>query len=159
MSFIDLFSDKSDLYAAARPHYPESLYAFLASCVNSRTRAWDCGASNGQSSISLVEYFAEVYATDASEQQIANAIQKKCVFYSVQPAEETNFANDYFDIVTVAQALRWFDLDLFWVEVGFYPNTLLPQRITDPACCMNQSLLTFLLQLQPQIADIDLNNI
>jgi 2-polyprenyl-3-methyl-5-hydroxy-6-metoxy-1,4-benzoquinol methylase len=83
MSFIDLFSDKSDLYAAARPHYPEGLYEFLLSCVSSRARAWDCGAGNGQSSISLVEYFAEVYATDASEQQIANAIPKKmCVLFS-----------------------------------------------------------------------------
>jgi ubiquinone/menaquinone biosynthesis C-methylase UbiE len=101
MSFTDLFSDKSDFYAAARPQYPKDLYEFLASCVRSRARAWDCGAGNGQCSISLVEYFSEVYATDASEQQIANAIQKKCVFYSVQPAEETNFADDYFDIVTV----------------------------------------------------------
>lgn len=117
MSFIDLFSDKSDLYAAARPQYPESLYEFLASCTSPRERAWDCGAGNGQSSISLVEYFSEVYATDASEQQIANAIQKKCIFYSVQPAEKTSFADDYFDIVTVAQALHWFNLDQFWSEV------------------------------------------
>jgi SAM-dependent methyltransferase len=119
MSFIDLFSDRSDLYVTARPHYPESLYEFLASCISisSRARVWDCGAGNGQSSISLVEYFAEVYATDASEQQIANAIQKKCVFYSVQPAEETSFVDDYFDFVTVAQALHWFELDRFWIEV------------------------------------------
>ncbi|WP_310481665.1 class I SAM-dependent methyltransferase [Chamaesiphon sp. VAR_48_metabat_403] len=117
MSFIDLFSDKSDLYAAARPQYPKDLYEFLASCTSPRKRAWDCGAGNGQSSISLVEYFSEVYATDASEQQIANAIQKKCVFYSIQPGEKTRFANDYFDIVTVAQALHWFNLDRFWPEV------------------------------------------
>jgi SAM-dependent methyltransferase len=117
MSFIDLFSDKSDLYASARPQYPKGLYEFLASCTSPRERAWDCGAGNGQSSISLVEYFSEVHATDASEQQIANAIQKKCVFYSVQPAEKTSFADDYFDIVTVAQALHWFNLDWFWSEV------------------------------------------
>lgn len=117
MSFIDLFSDKPDLYAAARPHYPKGLYEFLASCTCPRERVWDCGAGNGQSSISLVEYFSEVYATDASEQQIANAIQTKRVFYSVQSAEKTSFADDYFDIVTVAQALHWFNLDQFWSEV------------------------------------------
>jgi SAM-dependent methyltransferase len=117
MSFIDLFSEKSDLYAAARPQYPDSLYKFLASCTRSEERAWDCGAGNGQSAVKLAEYFSEVYATDASEQQIANAIQKNGVFYSVQPAEHTTFANDYFDIVTVAQALHWFDLDRFWLEV------------------------------------------
>ena len=117
MSFIDLFSNKSDLYATARPQYPKELYEFLASCCSCRKRAWDCGAGSGQSSVSLVEYFAEVYATDASKQQIANAMQKSGVFYSVQPAEQTSFADDYFDIVTVAQALHWFDLDRFWLEV------------------------------------------
>ena len=117
MSVIDLFSDKSDLYAAARPQYPQELYEFLASCVNTRERAWDCGAGNGQASIALAEYFREVYAIDVSDRQIANAIPKNNVFYLVQPAEKTNFPNAYFDAVTVAQALHWFDIERFWSEV------------------------------------------
>ena len=117
MSVIDLFSDKSDLYAAARPQYPSELYEFLASCVNTRERAWDCGAGNGQASVAIAEYFHEVYATDVSDRQIANAIIKDNVFYSVQPAEKTNFPDDYFDLVTVAQALHWFDFNCFWLEV------------------------------------------
>ena len=117
MSVIDLFSDKSDLYAAARPRYPQDLYEFLASCVNTKERAWDCGAGNGQASVALAEYFKEVYATDISDRQIANAIPKNNVFYSVQPAEKTNFPNSYFDAVTVAQALHWFDIERFWSEV------------------------------------------
>jgi SAM-dependent methyltransferase len=117
MSVIDLFSDKSDLYAAARPQYPKALYEFLASCTGSKERVWDCGAGSGQSSVTLAEYFSEVYATDISEQQIANAMRKNHVFYSVQPAEKTSFPNDYFDIVTVAQALHWFNLDQYWSEV------------------------------------------
>ena len=117
MSVIDLFSDKSDLYAAARPQYPQELYEFLASCVDTRDRVWDCGAGNGQASVALAEYFNEVYATDVSDRQIANAIAKANVFYSVQPAEETNFPDAYFNAVVVAQALHWFDLDRFWSEV------------------------------------------
>jgi SAM-dependent methyltransferase len=117
MSVIDLFSDKSDLYAAARPQYPKALYEFLVAHANTRERAWDCGAGSGQSSVTLAEYFSEVYATDVSEQQIANAMGKNNVLYSVQPAEKTSFPNDYFDLVTVAQALHWFDLDRFWSEV------------------------------------------
>lgn len=117
MSVIDLFSDKSDLYAAARPQYPQELYEFLASCINTQERAWDCGAGNGQASVALAEYFREVYATDISDRQIANAIPKNNVVYSVQPAEKTDFPNAYFDAVTVAQALHWFDMERFWSEV------------------------------------------
>ncbi|MEM9007377.1 MAG: class I SAM-dependent methyltransferase [Cyanobacteria bacterium P01_F01_bin.86] len=117
MPAIDLFSDKSDLYAAARPQYPESLYTFLVSCTDSKKRVWDCAAGNGQASIALANYFTEVHATDLSQQQIANAMPKHNVFYSVQPAETTNFPEAYFDAVTVAQALHWFDLDQFWSEV------------------------------------------
>ena len=117
MSVIDLFSDKSDLYAAARPQYPQDLYEFLASCVDTRERVWDCGAGNGQASVAIAEYFREVYATDVSDRQIANATAKANVFYSVQPAEKTNFPDAYFNAVIVAQALHWFDLDRFWSEV------------------------------------------
>jgi ubiquinone/menaquinone biosynthesis C-methylase UbiE len=117
MSVIDLFSDKSDLYAATRPQYPQNLYDFIASCVSNRERVWDCGAGNGQASVAIAEYFSEVHATDVSDRQIANAIPKNNVFYSVQSAEKTNFPNAYFDAVIVAQALHWFDLNLFWSEV------------------------------------------
>ena len=117
MSVIDLFSDKSDLYAAARPQYPRELYELLASWVANREKVWDCGTGNGQAAVAIAEYFKEVYATDISEPQIANAIAKDNVFYSVQPAEKTNFPDAYFDAAIVAQALHWFDLDRFWSEV------------------------------------------
>lgn len=118
MSVIDLFSDKSDLYAAARPQYPSSLYEFLAACVNSRERVWDCGTGSGQAAIALAAYFSEVQATDVSPQQIANAIPGTNIHYSVQPAEATNFPDAYFDAAIAAQALHWFDLERFWVEVN-----------------------------------------
>ena len=117
MSVIDFFSEKADLYAAARPRYPQYLYEFLASLLNSRQRVWDCATGNGQAAIDLADYFSEVYATDVSVQQINHAMPKTNVDYSVQPAEETNFPDAYFDAVIVAQALHWFDLERFWLEV------------------------------------------
>ena len=33
------------------------------------------------------------------------------------PAEATNFQNDQFDLVTVAQAIHWFNFDEFYSEV------------------------------------------
>jgi len=31
MAFLDLFSDKAELYAAARPRYPDELFEFATS--------------------------------------------------------------------------------------------------------------------------------
>ena len=126
MSTIDLFSDASDRYAAARPRYPRELYQFLSSLVNpgdqpsepcDKTRVWDCATGNGQAAIGLAEFFTEVYATDVSPQQIAHAMAGDNITYSVQPAESTHFGNHFFDVVVVAQALHWFDLEQFWLEV------------------------------------------
>jgi len=88
MSVIDLFSDKSDLYATARPQYPSSLYEFLASCVNPRER-WTVELEVDRA-ITLAE-FSEVQATDVSAQQIANAIPETNVHYSVQPWKQPTF--------------------------------------------------------------------
>jgi ubiquinone/menaquinone biosynthesis C-methylase UbiE len=117
MSVTDLFSDASDRYAAARPQYPRELYQFLASLLDQRQRVWDCGAGNGQAAAGLANFFAEVYATDVSEQQIEHAIAHPKVIYSIQPAEATQFPDQFFDAVTVAQALHWFNFDQFWPEV------------------------------------------
>ena len=78
---------------------------------------WDCATGNGQAAVGLARHFASVEATDASAEQIANAVATSGVTYSVQPAEQTNFADASFDAVNVAQALHWFDFDRFNAEV------------------------------------------
>lgn len=49
--------------------------------------------------------------------QITNAVPCERVYYSVQPAEQTEFEDDSFDVVSVAQALHWFDYTRFFPEV------------------------------------------
>ncbi|MCP4139858.1 MAG: class I SAM-dependent methyltransferase [Chloroflexi bacterium] len=117
MKHHKLFNDKSDLYAKVRPRYPKDLFAFLASLCNEQKNAWDVACGNGQAALDLAKDFAEIHATDVSEQQISNAIPNPRVRYSVQAAEKTNFAENQFDLVAVAQALHWFDYDLFWPEI------------------------------------------
>lgn len=111
------FSDQSDLYARARPRYPQALYAWLAGQCRGHARAWDAACGSGQAAVDLAEYFDALQATDVSPQQIANAISHPQVTYSVQPSEATHFADHSFDLVTVAQALHWFAHDQFWPEV------------------------------------------
>jgi SAM-dependent methyltransferase len=117
VSFADHFSDKSALYAAARPTYPAALFAAIAAASPGRDNAWDCATGSGQAAVGLAAHFGHVEATDASAQQVANALPHPRVRYTVQPAERTQFADGTFDAVTVAQALHWFDLDRFYAEV------------------------------------------
>jgi len=113
----DYFSDQSKAYAAFRPTYPDDLYDFIFQHLNSKVRAWDCATGNGQVAQALARHFQEVYATDISEQQLKNAVPLRNVFYSQAPAEKTPFDVHQFDLVTVGQALHWFNLPAFYKEV------------------------------------------
>lgn len=121
MSFVEtskLFDDKADIYAASRPAYPEELFDFISSLVESHGEAWDCATGNGQAAIGLARRFSTVQATDISTEQIANAFEADNINFSVQPGEATNFRDNQFDLVSVAQALHWFDYEIFWDEVS-----------------------------------------
>jgi ubiquinone/menaquinone biosynthesis C-methylase UbiE len=113
----DNFSDKSDKYAKYRPTYPQEMLDFILSLLDKKENAWDCGTGTGQIAIELSKEFNNVYATDISKTQLDNAIKKDNIFYSVQSAEKTNFNNKTFDLITVAQAIHWFDFDKFYFEV------------------------------------------
>jgi SAM-dependent methyltransferase len=117
MSFTDLFSEKARFYSAARPRYPDALFAHIAEHAPALTHAWDCGAGNGQAAASLATHFARVSATDPSAEQISHAIPAPNIEYSVQPAEQTNFSDQSFDAICVAQALHWFNFADFFAEV------------------------------------------
>ncbi|MGH8214998.1 MAG: class I SAM-dependent methyltransferase, partial [Rhodanobacteraceae bacterium] len=117
MSFKDHFSGHSDLYAKARPHYPDALFAWIAGEAPARGCVWDAGCGNGQASVALARHFERVAATDPSERQIGQAVADPRVEYRAEPAEHTSLAGQSADAVTVAQALHWFDLDAFVPEV------------------------------------------
>jgi SAM-dependent methyltransferase len=116
MSNTQLFSPVACEYSLFRPGYPEELFEWLARIVPARDAAWDCGCGNGQASVPLAGYFALVLATDPSAQQIAAARAHPRVRYSVAPAERTELPDSSVDLVTVAQALHWFDVEAFYAE-------------------------------------------
>jgi SAM-dependent methyltransferase len=114
--FADHFSSIAGLYAAARPSYPEALFAYLAGLSPRRERAWDCGTGSGQAARGLAAHFREVIATDASPAQLAEAIPDPRISYRVAPAERSGIEPESVDLLTVAQALHWFDLPAFYDE-------------------------------------------
>ena len=115
--FKDHFSRQSDEYSLYRPEYPADLYKYLASLCNERELAWDCATGNGQAARGLSQYYTGVRATDASANQINAAKGPDNIVYSVGTASSCTLSDNVVDIVTVAQALHWFDLDRFYSEV------------------------------------------
>lgn len=116
--FKDHFSGHAADYRQFRPTYPMELFAFLASAALGRELAWDCGAGSGQAAVPLAEHFTKVFATDASAEQVKNAETHPKVEYAVAPAEACPLPDASADLVTVAQALHWFDLTRFYSEVN-----------------------------------------
>lgn len=113
----DLFSRQADRYATYRPTYPAELYEFVLAHVSGREAAWDCATGNGQVARELARYFRKVMATDLSENQLSKAIPVENVDYQVSSAENSLQADYSFDLVTVGQALHWFDFEAFYAEV------------------------------------------
>jgi len=115
-AFADHFSAIASGYAQFRPTYPASLFSALASVVPDRLAVWDCACGSGQASIPLAAHFDGVYATDASLSQLAEAPAYARVRYHVASAEQSALRTGSVALVTVAQALHWFDVPAFHRE-------------------------------------------
>ncbi len=113
----DLFSTQHSAYAQFRPEYPQALYDFLLQHSSGKSTVWDCATGNGQAAKVLCRHFEQVQATDISEKQLQLAFQADNISYSIQAAEKTSFPDQYFDAITVAQALHWFQFEAFFAEV------------------------------------------
>jgi ubiquinone/menaquinone biosynthesis C-methylase UbiE len=92
------------------------LFEWLASTAPSREFAWDCATGNGQAAVELAEVFDRVIATDASVKQVANAERQSGLEYRVATAEASGLESESVDLITVAQALHWFDLEQLYAE-------------------------------------------
>jgi SAM-dependent methyltransferase len=115
--FHDFFSDHAREYAAFRPTYPESLFAYLSSLVEDHELAWDCATGNGQTARGLAPFFGAVFATDASARQLALAPAHDRIRYGVALAERSPLPDGSVDLVTVSQALHWLNRPAFYAEV------------------------------------------
>lgn len=122
----DNFSVQSAEYAQFRPTYPQELYEFLLSLLSENNTAWDCATGNGQVARELAKHFKQVFGTDISENQLKHAAQKENISYLVENSEKSSFSDQTFDLITVAQAIHWFDFDAFYAEVK---RTLKPHGI------------------------------
>lgn len=114
--YTDHFSGLAPAYATCRPTYPAELFAYLAGLTQRHELAWDCAAGSGQATLPLARWFGRVVATDASPTMLDQAPCHPNIEYRAAPAEMSGLASETVDLVTVAQALHWFDTDAFYAE-------------------------------------------
>ena len=112
----DRFSGDSINYRRFRPAYPIAFIEEIIGLSNQHINCLDCGTGNGQVAKILSRHFIKVHAIDISEDQIRNAHQAAKINYSVTRAEKTDFSANSFDLITVAQAVHWFDFHRFFKE-------------------------------------------
>ncbi|MRR51143.1 MAG: class I SAM-dependent methyltransferase [Rhodocyclaceae bacterium] len=116
-SATDHFSGHAPDYARFRPNYPDALFDWLAAHTAGHDLAWDVGCGNGQASLPLAAHYARVVATDLSTEQIAQAPAHPRVTFRAAPSHDSGVADASCDLITIAQALHWFDFDAFYTEV------------------------------------------
>ena len=112
----EYFSAESSDYAKYRPRYPEEWFDWLAAQCAKRSLAWDCACGSGQATEELARRFEKIIATDASAAQLRNAPLLPNVEWRLASGEASGLVSGSVDLVTVAQALHWFDLGRFWQE-------------------------------------------
>lgn len=113
----DNFSAQAVSYAQFRPGYPDALIDYVTSFVSEKKTALDLATGNGQVAVKLAPHFQKVFATDISARQLENAIAAENIVYRQEPAEQTSFEDNTFNLITVAQAVHWFDFSVFYKEV------------------------------------------
>lgn len=120
----DLFIKQANQYAENRPDYPKELFEFIASKTPLHDLAWDVGTGSGQAAQSLAGIYKNVIATDTSQKLLQLAPKLPNIRYehtppvmSIAEVEQRLTPKSSLDLVTVAQALHWFDLPNFYDQI------------------------------------------
>lgn len=116
------FATIAGQYAAFRPSYDPKLLRDLVALTGHQTLpapiiALDVAAGSGQATMHLAEYAQTVFASDLAPNQIASMPHHPRIHRYVARAETSGLPDHSVDLITVAQAMHWFDVDAFHREV------------------------------------------
>lgn len=112
------FGGVANQYASFRPTYPRQLLADVAELAGgAHAIALDVAAGNGQATSMLADYVAHVYASDVAVSQIQAMPAHPRIAAYVARAEASGLQPHSIDLITVAQAMHWFDVAAFHREV------------------------------------------
>ena len=118
MTFLDKFTGRAEACSTGRPSYPHQILDILAREIGfDHTRiVADVGSGTGLLSKLFLENGNRVYAVEPNEEMrliAEETLAKHPSFVSINAtAESTTLGNATIDLVTVGQALHWFNLEL-----------------------------------------------
>ncbi len=114
------FTGKAEAYAIGRPGYPETAIEYIYSLVPQDAVFADIGAGTGKFTVALAERGNSVYAVEPNADMREQLINTLAPFPNIKTingtAETTTLPEHSVDVVTVAHALHWFNLDAFRAE-------------------------------------------
>jgi ubiquinone/menaquinone biosynthesis C-methylase UbiE len=111
------FTEKADNYTKYRPTYPEEFIEYLAenSGISENCIVADVGAGTGKLTKQLLEKSATVYAVEPNKNMLKSCIayckDLKGLFPIDGSSEHTTLSENSVDLITVAQAFHWFNVD------------------------------------------------
>lgn len=114
------FTGKAEAYAKGRPGYPKAAIETIVGLAPSGAVFADIGAGTGKFTVALAECGYSVFAVEPNADMRGQLAVTLASFPNAKIidgiAEATTLPNHSVDILTVAHALHWFDLDAFRAE-------------------------------------------
>ena len=114
------FTGRAEAYVIGRPGYPTAGIEYICSLVPQDAVFVDIGAGTGKFTVSLVERGYAVFAIEPNADMREQLVLTLSPFPNVKIvdgiAEATTLPDHSVDVITVAHALHWFNLDAFRTE-------------------------------------------
>ena len=117
---IENFTGKAEAYAKGRPGYPKAAIDYICSLVPKDAVFADIGAGTGKFTVTLAERGYSVFAVEPNADMRGQLVITLESFPNVNIingiAEATTLPEHSVDVITVAHALHWFDINAFRTE-------------------------------------------
>jgi SAM-dependent methyltransferase len=114
------FTDRAEAYAKGRPGYPNGAIEAILGLAPSGTVFADIGAGTGKFTVKLAERGYSVFAIEPNADMRGQLAITLAPFANAKimdgTDEATTLPDHSVDILTVAHALHWFNLDAFRAE-------------------------------------------
>lgn len=116
----ELFTGKAAAYAKARPTYPAAAIQYIQAQMPQDAVIAEIGAGTGKLTLPLAQLGFRILAVEPNADMRAELFKTVSAFTRVSvlaaTAEETKLPDHCVDAIICAQALHWFDLDIFRKE-------------------------------------------
>lgn len=120
MTNTELFTGKAHAYASARPSYPDAAMEYIHSLIPLSATVADIGAGTGKFTALLARYGYTTCAVEPNADMRGQLAAALAPFPNARiitgTAEATTLPDGSADAITCAQALHWFDPDVFRAE-------------------------------------------